>query len=190
MLLLGTLMALGGAGTARGADSPRVAIEGGVRQDNPQFYAWKVTNHHTSPIVFIEFPQYHGDSFTAPPGWNQEWKGRAMAGTKGEPGWVRTSVDDPLRAIPPGGSAEFEMRTTTTGALPRPGAVTVRFADGTVVSVSGVELPTAQSFLERNVMGIGLALIFGIAVLVHLLRRRRKAASVAAARPATSDPPE
>ena len=57
-----------------------MAIEGGVRPSNRQYYDWKVTNHHTSPIIYIEFPHYHADTFGAPAGWTQEWKNRAMIG--------------------------------------------------------------------------------------------------------------
>jgi hypothetical protein len=104
-------------------------------------------------------------------------------GGKDAPGWVRTSVSDPAEGIPSGGSAKFEMRLARAGALPRPGTVAVRFADGTEVTVANVELPTAQSFLERNAMLIGLAAILVIALLVHLRRRRARrpaAASTAA----------
>lgn len=166
--------------TAPARDSgPAVTIVGGVRADNPQYFDWTVTNHHSQPIVFLEFPHYRGDTFIAPPGWENQWKNRAMAGARVEPGWVRTSTDDPLRGIPPNGSARFSLRLTRAGALARPGTVSVRFADGSEVAVGGVELPSAPSLLERNVMGIGLALIFVVALLVHIRRSRRKAAAQA-----------
>jgi hypothetical protein len=171
---LGALVVVVAALPFAAADEPKVTIKGG-QTDNPQFFSWTVTNRHSSPIVFIEFPHYHADTFIAPAGWAQDWKNRAMVGGgEDAPGWVRTSVSDPAEGIPTGGSAKFEMRLARTGALPRPGTVTVRFADGTEVMVANVEVPTAQSFLERNAMLIGLAAIFVIALLVHLRRRRTR----------------
>jgi hypothetical protein len=166
-----------GAPLAARSEEPRANISGGVDADNRQLYEWTVTNLNTSPIVFIEFPQYHGDTFTAPSGWSQEWKNKAsIGGGENAPGWVRTSVADPTRGIPPGGSAQFGLRVSRAGALTRTGKVTVRFADGSEVIVADVELPSAPTFFEQNAMLIGLAAIFVVALLVHLRRRRRQAA--------------
>lgn len=184
-LLFGTLAWLGAAATA-GADPPKLTIEGGVRPGNPQFYDWKVTNHHSSPIVYLEFPHYHGDTFHAPEGWAQQWENRSMLGGKDAPGWVRASVDDPGNGISPGGSIEFEMRLARGGALPRPGKVTVRFADGAELIVADVEVPSAHSFLEQNVMLFSLAIIFGIALVIHFRRRRKLMAAGTPAPPTTS----
>lgn len=186
VLQLGTLVLLGPTLTV-GADQPKVTIDGGVRAGNPQFYDWKVTNHHTTPIVYIEFPQYHGDTFEAPAGWAQEWKNRMMLGGKGAPGWVRTSVDDPGQGIPSGGSADFEMRLARAGALPRPREVTIRFADGTELIVANVEVPSAHSFLEQNIMVFSLAVIFIIALAIHFRRRGRPSPSGTPAPSTTSD---
>ena len=183
VLQLGTLVLLGPTLTV-GADQPKVTIDGGVRADNTQFYDWKVTNHHTSPIVYIEFPHYHGDTFETSEGWAQEWKNRSMLGSTDAPGWVRTSVDDPGQGIPPGGSADFMMRLARAGAMPRPGKVTVRFADGAQLIIADVEVPSAHSFLEQNIMVFSLAAIFLIALVIHLRRRRKLSAPVP---PATSD---
>ena len=183
VLQLGTLVLLGPTLTA-GADQPKVTIDGGVRAGNTQFYDWKVTNHHTSPIVYVEFPHYHADTFETSEGWAQEWKNRMMLGGKDAPGWVRARVDDPGRGIPPGGRADFEMRIARAGALPRPGNVTIRFADGTELVVANVEIPSDHSFLEQNIMVFGLAVIFLIALAIHLRRRRKSSTPVP---PATSD---
>ncbi len=180
--VLGTLIALFvGLPTVAG-DEPKVTIKGGVDPHNPQFFSWTVTNRHTSPTVYIHFPQYHGDTFIAPAGWKQEWKNQAkIGGGEDAPGWVRTSVSDPAQGIASGGSARFEMRLARAGALPRPGNVIVRFADESEVTVANVEVPSAQSFLERNAMLIGLAAIFVIALLVHLRRRRTRQPAAATA---------
>jgi hypothetical protein len=169
------VLILVGSTQAVAADQMPVTIEGGVLPTNTQFYGWTVTNHHTSPIVYIEFPHYHGDTFNAPPGWSSEWKNqRRVGGGKDAPGWVRTSVADPVDGILPGRSAAFEMRVSREGALTRSGRVTVRFADGTETIVADVELPCAPGFTEQNIMLFTLAGIFVIALAIHL-RRRRKA---------------
>jgi len=164
---------VGGLLPVAGAAAPPVTITGGVDRSNSQFYRWNITNNHTSPIVFIDFPHYHADTFTSPPGWNQEWENRSMAGSKDAPGWVQTSVEATAQGVQPGATAEFEMRLARAGADPRPGRVAVRFADGTETTIGGVILPTAKPFLERNVMAIGLGTIFVIAVLIHLRHRRQ-----------------
>jgi hypothetical protein len=186
ILQLGTFALLGATLTIAG-DGPELTIDGGVRSGNPQYFDWKVTNHHNSPIVYIEFPHYHGDTFNAPDGWAQEWKNRMMLGGKDAPGWVRTSVENPGNGIRPGGSASFEMRLARAGALPRPGKVTVRFADGTELIVADVEVPSAHSFLEQNIMVFSLAVIFVIALAIHFRRRRRTAAPDPPAPAATPD---
>lgn len=155
------------------AETPLVTIQGGVLRANRQLYEWTVTNHHSSPIVLIHFPQYSGDTFNTPKGWSQEWKNQAKLGGKDAPGWVKAIAEDAEPGIAPGESAKFDMRLSRGGALARPGKVTVRFADGTEVVVRGVELPSAPSFLERNAMVIGLAAIFVIVLIVHFRRQRK-----------------
>jgi hypothetical protein len=68
--------------------------------------------------------------------------------------------------------------------LPRPGDVTIRFADGAELTVANVEVPSAHSFLEQNIMVFSLAAIFLIALAIHFRRRRNPPAPVP---PATSD---
>lgn len=179
------LSVVGGVLPTATADEPLVTITGGTDPHNAQFYKWSITNKHTSPVVFIEFPHYHADTFTPPFDWAQEWKNRAMVGGKDAPGWVRTSVETPTQGIQPGATASFEMRLARAGADARPGKVAVRFADGTKTVIAGVLLPSAKPLLERNAMAIGLATIFVIAVLVHL-RRRRKRLPAAASSPTTA----
>jgi hypothetical protein len=184
---LGAVILVCGVLRATVAAEPPVTIAGGVRPHNPQFYDWTVTNASTSPIVFIEFPQYHGDMFTAPPGWSKEWKNQSSAGAEDAPGWVRTSVGDPAEGIAAGESAQFELRVSRAGALARLGQVTVRFADGTEVVVADVELPSAQSLLERNAMVIGLVVIVAIALLIHFRRRSKPATTPASTSPTAGD---
>jgi len=164
---------------ARAADPP-VTIER-VAAESQQFFKWKITNGHTSPIVRLHIPQYHGDLFDAPPGWDQQWKNKAaVGGGEDAPGWVKTGVERPVQGIQPGRSAVFQLRIARVGAVSRPGTITVYFADGSEVAVAGVELPSAKSPLERHVMSIGLAVIFVLALLIHLHRQKKRVREAAA----------
>jgi|GEM_PF-1062319 len=178
-----------GAPGAR-AEDPQVTITGGVRSGNPQFYDWKITNTHSAPIVFIHFPHYHGDNFEAPEDWNQEWENRAILGSKNAPGWCRASVEQPSAGIQPGGTVEFSMRVNRAGAIPRPGRVIVRFADQSEVVLDNVEVPSAKSFLERNIMMFAMAAIFIIALLVHAARSKAAKKQRLATPDQAGDPPE
>ncbi len=169
-----------GVGFTLAQSQPLVTITGGP-DTSRQNYTWRVTNHHNAPIVFIEFPHYRGDNFAAPRGWKIEWKNRMMLGARDAPGWCRVSVETGADGIAPGRSAQFGMRLARGGAPARPGRVTVRFADGTEYVVPGVILPTRPGFWERNIMSIGLGVIFVIVVAVHL--RRRAKANAAASGP-------
>jgi hypothetical protein len=183
---LGVWLLLGPAMTV--ADEPKVTIAGGVRPGNQQYYDWKVTNHHTTPVVYLEFLQYHGDLFTAPSGWSQEWKNRAMiGGGKNAPGWVRTRAENSGAGIQAGRSAAFEMRIARAGALTRAGRVTVRFADESEIIIANVELPCAPGFTEQHVMLFALAAIFVIALAIHRRRRRAAADTAATTSSATDD---
>ncbi len=167
-------VSLGGLAVAAfGQQTPKVTITGGPDLTGHN-YEWQVTNHYTSPIVHIEFPQYRGDTFFAPEGWKQEWKNRAMVGGKDSPGWCRTSAASAGEGIPPGGTSRFGMRIARAGAMARPGRVTVRFADGTQAVVTNVLLPTAKGFIERNIMGIGLTLIAAVALVIHWRHRKSR----------------
>jgi hypothetical protein len=183
------LSVVGGMLSTAAADEALVTITGGTDPRNPQFYRWSITNNHTSPVVFIEFPHYHADTFAPPSDWAQEWNNRSMVGGRDAPGWVRTSVETPTLGIQPGATASFEMRLARAGADTRPGKVAVRFADGTQTVIAGVLLPSAKPFLERNALAIGLAVIFVTAVLIHL-RRRRKRPPAAASSPTAARGPD
>jgi hypothetical protein len=165
------------------AQEAPVTITGGADATG-HIYEWKVTNRHTSPIVFLEFPQYRGDTFTAPDGWTQDWKYRAMAGGTVKPGWVRASVADGGMGIQPGSSNTFRLRIARGGAERHTGSVTVRFADRTEVLVGNVEVPTRQSFLKRHVALIGLVIIVAVALSIHLWRRRKHVRATPPSEPA------
>jgi len=179
-----SLLALAGP-RVLAADEPQVSISGGVDQTNRQFYRWTIVNRYTSPLVSVEFPQYHGDLFTPPDGWSQKWKNKAsVGGGEDAPGWVRTAAKGPAQGIQPGGTVTFQLRVSHAGALTRPGSVKVRFADGSEVVLKGVQVPSSQTFFEQNIMVFGMAVLFVIAVVWHL-RNRRKSAAAAQAPPGT-----
>lgn len=177
--LLSAALVVGGA---RG-QAPLVEISGGA-DESRQNYQWKVTNRHGSPIVFIQFPHFHADTFSVPNRWKQECTNLIGAGKPTHLSGVCTAkVVSPADGIAPGRAAEFGMRLALLGGdRPSPGRVTVRFADGTETIVEGVELPMATSILEKMVAPIGLALIFGIIVLFEV-RRRRRARTAATPKP-------
>jgi hypothetical protein len=163
------------------AQGPKVKITGGADVSG-QNYLWTVTNRHDSPIVYIQFPHYHADTFIAPPGWTMQCTNMASR----EPGTCTAIADSRQTGIAEGRSAEFGMRLgNVSGQHARPGNVAVRFADGAEVTVANVEVPTPSSTPERLVALIGFALVFGILVLAQA-RRRRKART--AVRPTGSAP--
>lgn len=171
------------------AADDRVTITGGA-DGTGQNYEWTVQNNDPSArIVEVDFPHFHADIFIVPDPdlWQQECTGMANAGstTAQEGGVCRAWVEDPRRGIARGFSAVFRMRVSRAGAQRRYGNVTVKFADGTRTVVSGVELPTEQTFGERYIMAIGLGVILLVLVL---MRTRSKRAATAPDHPAV--PPD
>lgn len=165
------------------AQQPKVTITGGADASG-QNYHWTVTNHYGSPVVYVQFPHYHADTFLTPDRWEKECINLIRVGARNEPGTCTAWVNPPEKGIAPGRSAEFGMRLARGGGHHRrPGQVTVRFADGTQTIVGGVELPTASTTSEQLYALIGFALVFVIVVYVQV-RRRRKGAP--AAEPDTS----
>jgi len=154
------------------AQQPKVTITGGADASG-QNYRWTVTNHHGSPVIYIQFPHYHADTFFTPDGWEKECINLIRVGARNEPGTCTASVDSPEKGIAPGRSAEFGMRLARVGAHRRPGNVTVRFADGTQTITAGVELPTVSTTSEQLYALIGFALVFAIVVYVQVRRRRK-----------------
>ncbi|HUU97787.1 MAG TPA: hypothetical protein VM487_18785 [Phycisphaerae bacterium] len=154
------------------AQQPKVTITGGADASG-QNYRWTVTNHYGSPVVYIQFPHYHADTFFAPDGWEKECTNLIGVGARNAPGTCTAWADSPEKGIAPGRSAEFSVRLAAVGAHRRPGQVTVRFADGTQTIVAGVELPTASTTSEQLYALIGFAMVFAIVVYVQVRRRRR-----------------
>ncbi len=156
------------------AQSPLATIEGGADVSG-QNYSWTITNRHTLPIVMVEIPHYHADTFRYPPGWTSECTNLQMAGARDLPGVCRAKVDSAQAGIAPGATETFGVRLAKSGANRRAGKITVRFSDDSELMIGGVELPSPPSRSEQYELLVGLALVFTILLAVHAWRRRRGA---------------
>ena len=99
---------------AAGAD-PLVTITGGVVDVKGHNYEWIVKNYHSSPIVYVEFPHYRADSFTAPDGWSTETPN--LVGRPAEPDKPQVCIARPRppnKGIVRGASVQFGMRVPST----------------------------------------------------------------------------
>lgn len=170
------LFLLGSAAAAAQPSGTGVEITGGADQSG-QNYRWTIRNRGSSPIVSVEFPHYHADTFIVPDGWdNSDCTNLARVGGGSGPGACRATPLAGEIGLRPNRTAEFGMRISRAGAIRRPGAVTVQFADGTRTVVDGVEVPSRATFGERYIMVIGMAVIIGGAILINLRRRRKQPA--------------
>ncbi len=168
----GALAAVLCAGSAH-AENALVTIEGGW-DDTIHGYKWTITNHHASPIVYVEFPHYGADLFSTPPhGWTQKTTNLVGGRTTTEKSVCIAMAKADGPGIPRNGAQAFEMRIAPAGAAKGRGSVTIRFQDGTQVILTNVEVPVAPT-TSRNLSLIGAALIFGGYVLFRALRDRRR----------------
>lgn len=171
------------------AQDQLVEIDGGADQSR-QSYEWLVTNHHSSPIVYIEFPHYHADTFTVPHRWKQESTFLVGVGVPDRPGVCIAHPEPPNTGIAAGGAQRFGMRIAAAGAPVGQGTVKVRFADGKEISVPGVSLPESPATDFKHLPLLGAALLFGGWVVVRTLReRRREAQQQSMASEKASNPP-
>ena len=76
------------------AQQPKVTISGGA-DTSGQNYRWTVTNHYGSPVVYIQFPHYHADTFFAPDGWEKECTNLIRVGARNAPGTCTARADSP-----------------------------------------------------------------------------------------------
>ncbi len=165
-------MLFAGVGHDVAAQEPKVVITGGV--DETDNYRWVVTNHHSSPIVFIEFPHYRADMFTDPTGWQQECTYLVNVGVPDKPGYCRSWVDSPRLGIQPNHNAEFLMRISGSDVrFQGKGEVLIRFADETSLTVEDVPLSTLPSTLSKYTNLIAFGIVF-VLVIVFKTRRRGK----------------
>jgi hypothetical protein len=159
------------------ADEPLATITGG-RQDDGS-YNWLVTNNYDKPIVFVEFPQFHGDLFKPPENWEQELSPLFAH----DRGFCRASVRHPHDGILRNRTGTFWLRICADDAQTGHGDVLIRFADDRECIVPGVETPRPPKSSERlgGLAGFGLLIA---AIVVIEVRRRRKARRAQAAPPA------
>lgn len=150
-----------------------VTIDGGADQSRHN-YEWFVTNHHSSPIVYVEFPHYRADAFTVPPLWKAETTYLVNVGVPDKPGVCIARPEPPNTGISKGGSLRFEMRITAKGAAVGRGRVKIRFADGKETVIEGVILPEPPPSDFKLLPLVGAALIFGGWVVIRALRDRRR----------------
>ena len=166
------------AGAAAAADErDKVTIEGGPDHSGHN-YQFRVTNHHISPIVSLEFPHYRADLFTVPEDWSTEGTTNAMGtGDPNAPGVCRATALSAGRGIAPGDTAGFGIRVRSAGAWRGTATVKVGFADETVAEVSGVPLPQSEPVASRGTRLIGY-LVLGVLFLVVVVVRGRRRRSV------------
>jgi len=155
------------------AQTPKVTITGGV-DDLRINYTWQVTNHHTSRIIYVEFPHFMAETFTPPKGWSwDESTNMPKANVSPKPGLCIGRVKSTIGGIAPSMTATFAMRVQTPTVKRRPGNVLVRFADGTEVTVTGVELPHRESKFEKYSTPIGIAALGILWLIVRTIRKRK-----------------
>ncbi len=167
----------------RDAERPDVTITGGV-DETGHHYQWTVTNLSRLPIVRVEFPHHFADLCFAPEGWSaDETTNLIKEGGKGTSGVCVGTAPNPSAGIGRNESRVFSMRIAPSGADPGRGDATVVFADGRRHVVSGVELPYPRALGDSFVSLIGLGAIFGLWLVVRMVRGRRQNAQ---RRPASS----
>lgn len=157
------------------AEEPQVIIKGG-RDASGQNYEWTITNNYSSPIVVIEIPHYHADTFSPPKGWAPETTNLQRLNARDEPGICKATAP-PSGGLHTGETATVSIRIAQIGTLRGTGTVTIRFLDGRTIGVSGVDLPCAPTFFNQYGYPLGLALLLGGALLWQALRKRKKSES-------------
>jgi hypothetical protein len=156
------------------AEEKLAEIDGGADESRHN-YQWVVVNLHTSPIVYIEFPHYHADTFTVPPRWKAESTFLVNVGVEDRPGVCIARPEPPNPGIARGGAQRFEMRIAGAAApVVGRGKVKIRFADGKETVVTNVSLPEPPAPNFRYLPLMGAAMIFGVWVVVRTIRDRRR----------------
>lgn len=162
---------------AQASSNGKVIIDGGADETGHD-YRWTVTNQHRSAIVSIEFTHYRADLFFVPDGWSTAGTTNLVnVGVTSSNGVCVASAPSQRKGIAFRGSASFGVRIAPRGADAGAGIWRIRFADGTMAEVEGVELPVPRATGDQFVSLIGLAIVFGIIVVVESIRRRRSRTS-------------
>lgn len=155
------------------AQQPLVTITGGADPSGTT-YQWTVTNRHSSPIVYIEFPHYRATLFFAPEGWSTSESTNLLAeGHPVKPGSCIARAQSDVVGILSQRSADFRMQISPGEIRRGSGKVTLHFADESKSVVRGVELPQRQSLGDQYVSLIGLGGIFIIFLTVKSLKKKR-----------------
>ena len=162
--------------TAMGANPPTVSMTGGADVSGRN-YSWTVTNDHSSPIVFVEFPFDKVLLFLAPQGWQTDCGRQTGATFEHSAKTCAARAPSPASGIARGATEEFEMRLFRSGARRGPGTVLVRFADGSEVMVGRVELPQRKGVGDRYVALFALGAAFAVWGVVRAVRRLRTSAT-------------
>jgi hypothetical protein len=127
-------------------------------------------------VVFVRIPHYRANLFRVPSGWKGDCTNLVQVGAKDRPGECIASILSGEVGIKPGSSAEFRVQIAAGGARRMQGDLLLRFADGSVLTVGGVEIPGRESYGDRYVPLIGLAAIFGVWITARSFRKRRRSA--------------
>ena len=173
---------------ARAEEAP-VTISGGVQEDGLK-YEWVVTNRANSPVVRVEFPHYQARLFSAPPGWKSECTFLVNVKVPKKPGTCKAWVESPRDGIARGSTATFGASVTQLESRPGRGVVKIVLADGTVLNIPNVEVPSPPSLVDRWGGLITFAVLGALLVLITVRRRRRQPPQAQAAEgPAGSGPP-
>ena len=157
----------------------QVTVVGEKNPDNLREFMWTVTNQTTKPIVFFEAPHFMGKLFRPPAGWIEtKMTGNIGHGDKPVPGIVQAKAQSQPAAIRRGRSATFYLRIDAKGGHYAPGVVTVGFSDGSTTRLANVRCPAKPPFLQNYFPAIGLAVMFGLFLLIRAARRRRASSAL------------
>lgn len=152
------------------AQPPKVTITGGADQAGTR-YKWTVTNHYSSPIVYIEFPHYRANLFFVPDGWfTDESTNLVTAGEAIKPGICVARSPSEESGITYQQEGIFRIQLSDGKVKRQQGQVALQFADGKAVFIHGVELPHRESLGDRYISLIGLFLIFILFLTVQLIK--------------------
>lgn len=178
-VVIGGVVSAASARTVVSSADESVTIDGGP-DTTLQNYSWTVTNHHTSPIVYVKIPHYRAAVFEAPRRWDTSKTTYLVnVGVPDKAGFCVAEAIAPTPGISRGSSREFKMSLNVQRGLLGKGTVIVRFADGTEAKVFGVELSVPPEPSGKWVPLIGAGAIFVVWVLIRTLRQRGKPARAA-----------
>jgi len=173
------LLVLARESTAQTPAGPQQAVEViGERDPSGQHYTITVRNHRAAAIRQIELPHFRVDLWSGPSGWETSGTNiQGREGTRSENGVLKAVAEGPSHEIAAGGSARFEMRVNRIGAPRGLGTARLSLADGSVISVEGVELPTAPSWFSNYATMILLAVILVAFIAYQVIRSNRARAT-------------